>query len=356
VAANPGALSSLGDALGELPDLGDTPKAQDVPALASVLRWLVLGVATVALLAIAVARPLRARAVAGAAVALAALDLLLLARGYHPAVPEQRADPPAPPAVRFLQREAHGTRVAAENEAFGPNTPTRYGLAEAGGHELPVVERHQRLWAALGGGGYQRTTVDPANPSAVKLLDLFGVRYAISGGLADRGLRTAFAGPGGPVVEIHSALPRAFVAYRWRSARTMADALGAVAASPSSQARSEPVVEKLGPPPAGPPRAPSPARVVRATDTEVKVSLTARAPGLLVLGDTYYPGWKADVDGRGAEIRPANGAFRAVRVPAGRHSVRFRYRPASVYAGAGISLAALLALAAALAWRRPGRT
>jgi uncharacterized membrane protein YfhO len=82
------------------------------------------------------------------------------------------------------------------------------------------------------------------------------------------------------------------------------------------------------------------------SDTDVRVSFVAARPGQLVLHDTFYPGWKAELDGQEVPIRAANGAFRAVAVPAGRHEVRFSYRPASVYAGATLSLIGVLAVLA----------
>jgi hypothetical protein len=72
---------------------------------------------------------------------------------------------------------------------------------------------------------------------------------------------------------------------------------------------------------------------------EVRLAVDTPAPALLVLADTHYPGWVATVDGRRAVIHPTNVLFRGVLVPAGRHDVRFRYRPLSL--GLGLVLTAL---------------
>ena len=76
--------------------------------------------------------------------------------------------------------------------------------------------------------------------------------------------------------------------------------------------------------------------------------MEAKADGHVVLLDTFYPGWHAEVDGREQPIRAADLAFRAVAVTPGRHTVRFFYRPTSVIAGGGLSLAALLVIVVCL--------
>ena len=98
------------------------------------------------------------------------------------------------------------------------------------------------------------------------------------------------------------------------------------------------------PPPAAAPGAATPARIVARTDTEVRLDVRAKAAGQLVLLDTFYPGWHAEVDGRAQPIRAADLAFRAVAVAPGRHPLRFFYRPTSVIAGGALSLVALLLL------------
>ena len=53
---------------------------------------------------------------------------------------------------------------------------------------------------------------------------------------------------------------------------------------------------------------------------------TPRA-GFLVLNDVWHPWWFGSVDGKPADILRANVLFRAIEVPAGKHVVRFDFRP-----------------------------
>ena len=90
-------------------------------------------------------------------------------------------------------------------------------------------------------------------------------------------------------------------------------------------------------------------------DNEVGVRVSVPRSGWLVLSDSWYPGWTAAVDGRSAPVVQADHFFRAVRVPAGTHQVRFRYEPLSLRAGLATSGVALLAFVCSLLWvtRRP---
>lgn len=78
-------------------------------------------------------------------------------------------------------------------------------------------------------------------------------------------------------------------------------------------------------------------------NTRVVCEVSADLDGHLVLLDSHYPGWEARVDGKPAEIRSANYAFRAVPVASGRHLVEFRYRPKVFYLGLILSTLFILA-------------
>jgi hypothetical protein len=78
-------------------------------------------------------------------------------------------------------------------------------------------------------------------------------------------------------------------------------------------------------------------RVVSRAPEVFVVEAELACPGLVVAGDSYYPGWHARVDGERRPVQELD-AVRAVRTGAGRHVIEFRYRPASVYWGFGCTL------------------
>jgi hypothetical protein len=80
------------------------------------------------------------------------------------------------------------------------------------------------------------------------------------------------------------------------------------------------------------------------------VRVQAPARGFLFLADTFYPGWTARSGGRPVEILRADGAFRAVEVPAGEAEVEFTYRPRSLLRGVALSVGSAL-VTLALLWR-----
>lgn len=77
-----------------------------------------------------------------------------------------------------------------------------------------------------------------------------------------------------------------------------------------------------------------------------KIIFTTSSDGtaLLFLSDTYYPGWKATVDGKPTRIYVADYAFRAVKVPKGEHKVEFYYLPESFENGLILSGLGLMGL------------
>ena len=111
------------------------------------------------------------------------------------------------------------------------------------------------------------------------------------------------------------------------------------------------VVDGTGPEPSAQGTAPGEVEVLDESSGHVRLRVRRDAPGWLVAQQSYYPGWRATVDGEAAPVRRVNGAFLGVPVPEGERIVELGYRPASVTAGALLSLAAAIVLCGLLVGR-----
>ncbi len=87
-------------------------------------------------------------------------------------------------------------------------------------------------------------------------------------------------------------------------------------------------------------------RMQKRTSGSLSVEADLKCRGMVLVGDSYFPGWRATVDGKPAKIFEANGMIRGVVVEAGRHTIEMKYRPRSVYLGALMTFAGFLGASA----------
>ncbi|HMB68091.1 MAG TPA: YfhO family protein, partial [bacterium] len=177
------------------------------------------------------------------------------------------------------------------------------------------------------------------------LVDLLNVRYVLSGPVGKLpGVQTVHASD----LVVHrnpDALPRAFLVGEVRvepDPRVVVREMARAAFRPDLWAFSEVPIPGMGGAGAGAPGAPpGTARLVSHEPERVEVEVEPARPALLVLADSWYPGWKASVDGRSEPIHRVDHALRGVVVRPGDHRVTFEYRPASFRTGSTLSLAGL---------------
>jgi hypothetical protein len=81
-----------------------------------------------------------------------------------------------------------------------------------------------------------------------------------------------------------------------------------------------------------------------------RVELRASGPGLAVLSDVHFPGWRATVDGRDVPIERVDYLLRGVRVGPGEHRIVMTYAPSSWRIGWIVSLLTALLLLGAV-WK-----
>jgi len=78
--------------------------------------------------------------------------------------------------------------------------------------------------------------------------------------------------------------------------------------------------------------------------TPNQITIKASGPGILVLSEIAYPGWKVAVDGTGAELHAVDDLLRSVKLSPGVHEIVFYFQPWTVYLGSVITLVTLLVL------------
>jgi len=92
-------------------------------------------------------------------------------------------------------------------------------------------------------------------------------------------------------------------------------------------------------------RASGSAKIVSNHPNHLTITVHTTGNQLLLFSQSYYPGWKAYVDGKQTPILKADYAFRAVSVPEGDHSIRFEYQPRSFIYGVLLAFIGLILLA-----------
>ncbi len=339
--------------------------------------------AVLAAAALAATGHLAAGRSAAAVGVLAVASLVIAHRTLHPTAPQELIASRSP--ILQILKPGLATRVLTYDYGAVPGSSERY-LGRRGAHLVDAVPRgwSYREGVAFGlqqylpspmatrygifgsfdvdqRGLYPRElddltrlpwALDDAPLTRVRLLQLGGVSHVVA--LHAKGFEaltevgrfpSVYAEPI-RVFRVEEPLPRSYVAEGIRIVPD-GDSLAALVDPGFDFRREVLLAEGLSPRPAQADSA-GECRVVSYLPDRVRLEVSARRAAVVVLLDSFDPGWKAWVDGEPAPVLRANVAFRAVPVPAGVHRVEMRYRPRALSLGIAVSaLTAAMALAAA---------
>jgi len=248
-----------------------------------------------------------------------------------------------------------------QREFIQPSLNVLYGLSTADGYAQLTPNYIVDVWGDQNRGGwiYETATVQQNAfiPKAgfIKIISMFNIKYLLTPWPAQSDSLEKMESPAGVFMYRNPrVMPRAFMVSNYRLAQNP-EAAKLILLSNEFDPKREAILYKH------PQHALSDeqikANVVIEQYRANKVSIRVKTDreGLLVLSDTYYPGWKAFVDGEEKEVLQANICQRAIEVPTGEHEVKFVFDSLPVKAGFGISVAAFLVAGGLLvAARRKG--
>jgi hypothetical protein len=316
------------------------------------IGWMLLFAALLGAVVVLMRRSSHRQWAAGAIVLIAAVDLLHFSHGYQPMLPLARAAPPETPAVTFLKRQAGSARVVGIGNTLANDYDMVYGLHDARGYDPPQPSyRYLRLWqlanpAQIATAPFQ---IPALSTVGLKVMSLLGVRYVIDDP-ASRSITAlqnavVYRQSDATVYRNSTSAPQALVARTILKVPGEREALRTIASS-AFDPRTDAILESGEPGVGALPRKPAGgvARVVKEGNTSVTIGAMLPGPGLVMLDDAMAAGWTVSVDGRQRPPLLVDDVMRGVSVPAGRHTIVWRYSVPGLRLGFILSMLGVLVL------------
>ena len=361
---------ALGLRSGESGDPLRTLQDQQIARLVTLLALTVVLLLLAGHVAARYAKASKPAFVAAAAIAaLLVVDLSTAVPGYNTFVRPQDIIP-ASSAIDWLRGQETGGRVLGrgvltEQPVFVPNVQTLYGFSSVAGYDSLHTRDYEDFWAAVdstitrgsSSTPYSNVFVRPQafTSTAASLLDVQYVASTVPLSVTE-GITLAYQGEI-LIYRVEPRLPRAyFVAHAEVLGR---DRLLAALASPDFDPASGVLLNSAESPPGLTGEVDSagivPAEITSSRLNSVEVRVEAPSDGWLVLGEAYYPGWTATVNGAVSKVYSAFLALRAVQVRSGENIVQFEYTPTAFSFTVPVSLVALgvILVSAAFGFAKP---
>lgn len=234
-----------------------------------------------------------------------------------------------------------------------PSFNLLYGLESPDGYVNLAPRYYDAVWGSdktpglVRPSGEMRDGFWKLRPEVTRILRLFNVRYVLSAlPIRSAGLWPALRTEEGVAIyAVTDPLPRAFVVGEVVTASSDEEALDLLRSADFDPARRV-IVHDPGLQLPDDSVASRNVRIIERGNRRLRLRINLEKPGLLVVSEGFYPGWRATIDDRPVPVHRANLMMRAVVAPSGRHEVVLEFRSWTVRAGFLVSFAGLLALVA----------
>lgn len=243
------------------------------------------------------------------------------------------------PLIRYLQENSQKGRVFNEYQ-MPLNYGAVYGIDDINGASPLIVERFKML----------------SSLPQERQWQILNVRYLLTWQGGYQGGKKISVEGNMNLYELPDPMPRASVLHDARIETRDESALALLAAAEFDPRTTVVLAEDPGLALPGRGVAPSRATFSTLRPDQLVIETDIEKPGVLLVSEVFYPGWKVRVDGKPSRILRADVALRAVPLEAGKHIVEMTFEPASVKLGAAMTTltlaSSLLALFGAKLWPR----
>ncbi|MCL5036928.1 MAG: YfhO family protein [Chloroflexi bacterium] len=276
---------------------------------------------------------------------LVSVDLIGYGLGLNPSMREDRMFF-TPAGIKYLQRDTTFHRVAGLRRMAVPNSLMPYRLYDLAGNAGMMPRRIYELVRGASGDNipYIMAYLLEGKNYYPPLASFLNIKYHytdLTHPLPPKwGTKLPVRDMGLYVNE--RCLPRFFMAGKYQVVKDTGKVLSLML-SPYFVPAERVFLEEE------PDSAPAPAdeisgevTVEKYTPNRVDLNVESDKDCFLVMSETYYPGWKAAIDGAPVRIYRADYAFRAIVIPKGVHKVTMEFRPPLFYYGLWVSLAGII--------------
>ncbi|MEP7236112.1 MAG: YfhO family protein, partial [Ignavibacteriota bacterium] len=267
-----------------------------------------------------------------------AVELIVFATTWLPSVDLNKYPIyPQNPICSFLASDTTGSRFVTWREAsldpyiLANNLSNVFHINDVHGYES-LTPRSMTILLRE----YERNdTLD------LRLLGLSDVRYIVVGKrpIDTTNLRKVFAADSLTIYENLLAKPRAYMAYSSQTVSSDSEVIEKMYDGKFDGRTALFVKENIPQLSDSNYTDVSQIRYDRLADEEIRLTVETQRKGMLILTDTYYPGWQCYINGEEVPIFRANYSMRAVPLQAGSSSVVFKFEPKSFRVGWMISAA-----------------